>query len=142
MENDECQNAAELFPLVDNSTTVIVASTVDAQPTRNGRYQNAPVVYYTFEGDGKRVHLSTCTPETNYNTALYARRGRWCNNNGGFPYEWSSDEDLPCDRSGNAATLEFFAHNGDTYYVAVAGKDEEDSGTFGLSLFHVVQNDN
>ena len=145
--NDECQNALSLVPVDDDTSAVVVGSTTNAAPTgTSGQFNDSPVVYYQFEGSDRRVRISTCTPETNFGTAIHVMAGLdniACTDTGGFyQIDYSSKEDLECDSTGNAATVEFFAYQDTTYRLAVSGRSATDSGAFGLSLsrFVLVQN--
>jgi len=150
VSNDECSNAETLEPKDDDETTVVVGSTSEAVPARSDLYGGSPVVYYKFEipaGLPRRVRVSTCQPETNFDTALYVLKGLEniaCPESGGlYRADFSSTDDLECDATGNAATVEFVAEPGTNYRIAVAGRASTDVGQFGLSLsrFVLVEND-
>ena len=76
VDNDVCQDAVIVTPRDDNMTAVVVGSTVGANPapTTNNLYNGGPVVYYQFTtvaGPSRRIRVSTCTPETDFDTGLY-----------------------------------------------------------------------
>ena len=146
IENDECGDATKIVPRTDTNT-LLVARTFNAT-TAGTQFSRSPAVYYRFVGANRRVRISTCTPETNYDSAIYVNKwtSTWvCSSSGGFygSPEFSSQEDLECDPTTKAATVEFFAVGGVQYFIAVAGRTATDSGRFGLSFYQYenVEND-
>ncbi len=126
--NDECVDA---FPIMCGQ--IIQGSTIDMNP------DIAPVcgtddgsgggVWYTFEGNGANVELTTCSANTNFNTKLRVYDGS-CS---ALNCITGNDDDLGCASSTLNSTVNFASVNGTTYYILVHGFGDEE-GDFELAM--------
>jgi len=125
VDNDVCADAVTVTPRDDNMTAVVVGSTVGANPapnTTNNLYNGGPVVYYQFTtvaGPSRRIRVSTCTPETDFDTGLYLSDFT-CSSEGPegvlLLIDPSSNEaDLNCEFGLQAATVSFVVPPTTTY---------------------------
>jgi hypothetical protein len=140
--NDECVEAVTVQPRTDTST-VVTGSTVGGTPFSGGRFSSCAVngrvtAFYQFQGTGARYRLSTCTPETNFNTGLLVSQENCdvlCSE------VVSNDNDFGCDAQGFGASVEFFTKEGQLYYVLVRGATSEAVGelvllSYAINLLH------
>jgi hypothetical protein len=141
-ENDACSKPQLISPSV-HLDSVAEGSTVNATkydfPCGTGSSES-PVVFYTFQGTGSKMRISTCAPQTNFGTSILLEADgsncedtAFCQPSGG-----SAVVDVDCDPSGNAVSLELFTEQGKQYLVAVQGGSSTDVGTFGLSLLEYI----
>jgi len=120
-DNDLCEDAF----VVNGSTvnaTFISTSYSDIQ-------MNGPMVWYSILGTGTGIRVSTCTPETDYDTALFVVDG--C---GPLDFVDGLANLVDSECNGFGSTVELETVEDTNYVVAVSGSTMNDSGTFGLSL--------
>ncbi len=90
-------------------------------------------VWYSFEGDGSIVTVSTCSPSTDFDTKLNVYSGA-C---GGFTCVGGADDSSgpDCQIGGfnRKSTVEFTSEEGTTYYIIVSGFSTA-AGNFDLSI--------
>jgi len=121
----------------DQATDITCGSTVTG--STSGAPQNVPECFYTlntapgkwyrFIGQGTPVRITTCSPNTNYDTKLGVFYGSCANLN----CLAGNDDDSGCTQNDLLSTVEFTAQSGETYYIYVTGYDTE-SGNFELSI--------
>jgi hypothetical protein len=127
--NDECESALELVP---SDTAEVTGSTMDA--TVDGlnicgeNLVTSPGVWYSYQQSSDAViHVSTCTNQTNFDTALTVYTGD-CSS---LQCVDGRDDDLECG-SDEHSTVSWQAVAGQQYYVLVHGSEANYTGDFGL----------
>mmetsp|Transcript_2095 Transcript_2095/g.3762 ORF Transcript_2095/g.3762 Transcript_2095/m.3762 type:complete len:195 (+) Transcript_2095:62-646(+) len=127
--NDECESALELVP---SDTAEVTGSTIDA--TVDGinicgeNLVTSPGVWYSYQQSSDSViHVSTCTNQTNFDTALTVYTGD-CSS---LQCVDGRDDDLECG-SDEHSTVSWQAVAGQQYYVLVHGSEANYTGDFGL----------
>lgn len=129
--NDACENAVSLEMSIGQ---VLMGSTVNG--TTDGlnfcgeNTVNSPGVWYTYQTlEEKVVQVSTCTPQTDFDTAATVFSG-FCSN---LKCIGGRDDDLECD-AGEAqhSTISWHAAVNQRYYVLIHGSKTEHTGAFGL----------
>lgn len=130
--NDECENALQLVPSSDAVvvTGSTIDSTVDALNICGENLVNSPGVWYSYQQSSDTIiHVSTCTNQTNFDTALTVYTGD-CSS---LQCVDGRDDDLECD-AGNEehSTISWQAAAGQQYYVLVHGSEANHTGDFGL----------
>jgi hypothetical protein len=135
--NNECTNAISFLPIITEDT-VRTGSTINATA---GPYlgncppytTTAPTVFYSFEGTGSKIKISTCSASTGFATAITLATG--C---GSGDCIAASDGDLECTTTANAAAITFDSVLATTYSVAVYGRQTGLEGNFGLSALEYI----
>ena len=114
-------------------------STDNATPGRNfgcsgsgGLDNDSPGVWYTAVGNGNEYTVTTCFPETTFDTAIQVFTGS-CDSLQCLPRAGSS-LDLSC-MSPHASAVTFFTELGTRYYFLVFGRNKDDVGRFVLTLY-------
>jgi hypothetical protein len=144
--NDECENAISLKPssgeLVFGSTT---NATEDGLNLCGENFVISPGVWYFYQlPDGatsnKVVHISTCTPQTNFDTAISVFSGSSCSD---LKCVGGLDDDLECDAGTQKhSTIGWQAAPGVGYYILVHGSLQQHNGDFGLTATETDSLDN
>lgn len=134
-ENDICENPPVLQPRADNAT-VVTGNLANATVFSSGRFASCSVngrfsAFYRVVGTGGRLRLSTCTPETDFDSALWVSNEN-CDILCRAIVE--NDNDFQCGAEGLGATVEWDSVEGQVYIVAVRGALSESMGVFGLSF--------
>lgn len=131
--NDVCENAIVLLP---NDNAIVTGSTVDAtvdEPNLCGEnLVTSPGVWYFYQSTDKDTvaHVSTCTSQTNFDTALTVYEGADCSS---LSCVVGRDDDLECDSGTEQhSTVSWQASAGQGYYILVHGSEADHSGDFGL----------
>jgi hypothetical protein len=127
--NNNLENSIAFLPgLTEN--TVITGSTVNA--TVGPYFGNcppntdiAPTVFYSFEGTGSKVKISTCSASTDFATAITVGPGSCL---------FASDGDPECTTNANAAAITFDTVAAQIYTLIVYGRQPGLEGNFQLSL--------
>lgn len=135
--NDRCEQAVSLQV---SDTKINVGSTLNATVDSDrkcglfnqGGVNNAsPGIWYSTVGNGKIFEVTTCSSETNFNTAIQVLDGE-CDLLRCVPKAGSSTDSLcPSPRS---SRVTFGTVVGRVYYIYVFGKNGSDTGKFILSL--------
>ena len=126
--NDLCLNA---LPLACGQT--VTGSTASATATGDPvddcfETIDAGGVFYTVVGNGRPITISTCSPNTDFDTKLFVYSGV-C---GTLTCIAGNDDDPTCTTNGMASTITFNTTAGTSYTVFVSGFDTE-TGSFSLS---------
>lgn len=123
-ENDNCDQAILLT--IGGSPTV--GSTINA--TASSRIDD---VAYTFVGNGRRVLVSTCSPETTTPHNIVIR-------NGGCGSQLFGERkiDPSCAGNTNAAAFEFDSINGRQYPIFVYPRNQGQPGQFAIQVLDFV----
>lgn len=123
-------NPIDCLPTI-TEVTIDVYQEQDTLPSCNGFIDmGAAGIWYTFTGDGDILQLSTCSPNTNFNTQIGVFTGN-CNN---LICVDGNDDDMSCSEDTTHATLSIQTIADETYYVFVSGRNAEDEGTFELKI--------
>jgi len=131
--NDLCADAIGLeCGSVENGNTEL--ATEIGEPGFCDTSVSAPGVWYKFEGNGADVAVTTCSPNTDYDTKLYVYEGE-C---GSLVCVGGDDDDFDCPDSIRHSLVEFNSVVGTSYYIYVAGFGSN-TGNFELSLDCKVQ---
>ncbi len=131
--NDECDDSTPL-----ECGDYVLGHNIDASPSVgcNGNLRRTVWYSYTAEVDGS-IFLSTCNPETNFDTDISMYTGS-CNGElecfDGWSGDGYNDGNSGCIYQGFASEGSFDAVAGETYYIALSGYSLAESGEFGLSL--------
>ena len=129
--NVNCTAAIIFTPKTEN-TDVVTGSTISGIM---GPYlgncppytTTAPTLFYSFEGTGSKIKISTCSASTDFATAITLATG--C---GGGDCITASDGDLDCTTTSNAAAITFDSVLATSYIVVVYGRQTGLEGNFGL----------
>ncbi|CAB9528661.1 expressed unknown protein [Seminavis robusta] len=135
-ENNACEDSTLIQPTNHGGITVL-GSTANA--TFNDfrcEVGDKLAVYYRFVGTGGPILISTCSNETNFNSALAVMED--CSS---CPLH-TSDHDFDCDEEGMGSTIEFLSEENVPYIVAVRGVTANDAGDFGLMVHEFVRPSN
>jgi hypothetical protein len=143
--NDECENAISLHP---SSSEVVLGSTTNA--TEDGlnicgeNFVISPGVWYFYTPpagamSNKVAHVSTCTAQTNFDTAITVFSGS-CSN---LKCVGGLDDDLECDAGTEKhSTIGWQAEPEVGYYILVHGSLQQHNGDFGLIATETESLDN
>ena len=129
--NDECENAI-ILQTSSTSTTVLTGSTLDASIDGlnicGENLVTSPGVWYLYQSSSTTVvHVSTCTNDTNFDTALTVYEGD-CSS---LKCVDGRNDDLECDNDQHS-TVSWQAAAGQEYHVLVHGSEANFTGDFGL----------
>ena len=132
--NDLCTQATA----VQLNTPMLFGTTVNATSQNandcTSRFTNtnaaAPEVFYRIIGNGRRLSVSTCSPATDFPTALILWQGK-CG--GATCAVGATTLDSTC-ADGNAARITWESIAGQPYTLLVYGRQVGSKGNFGLSL--------
>ena len=107
-----------------------MTATVDALNICGENLVNSPGVWYSYQQSSDTIiHVSTCTNQTNFDTALTVYTGD-CSS---LQCVDGRDDDLECDAgSDEHSTVSWQAAAGQQYYVLVHGSEANHTGDFGL----------
>jgi hypothetical protein len=120
-ENNFCGESILIQPTQDESV-LVVGSTVNATYKATPcEMEEKAAVYYNFVGTGSRFRISTCTNETNFDSALALFDSTHCET---CPHDF----DFECDEEGMARTIELLSEPDVVYTIAVRGVNEDDMG--------------
>ena len=134
-ENDLCADALGLeCGSVKSGTTINGTST--GAPGFCDTSVSGSGVWYKFEGNGADISVTTCSPNTDYDTKLYVYEGA-CD---ALVCVGGDYDDFDCSDSFRHSLVEFSSEAGTIYYIYVAGFSE-DEGNFDLTLNCKVQVD-
>ena len=127
-ENDLCEDALGLeCGSVRSGTNIGATST--GQPSYCDTFISGGGVWYKFEGNGADISVSTCSPNTDFDTKLSVYEGV-C----GSMVCVAGDDDYPgCSSSSFQSMVEFSSEVGTIYYIYVAGFSGNE-GNFDLTL--------
>ena len=134
-KNDECEGAFRM----DNSSLSIIGSTEDSLPEDTPCNQDssssgtAPSVWYTVQGTGRPMKVSTCSSELTMDTSLDVLSGSCdqlsCVASGTYNY------DATCEETSFGSSRAIFETEVDTaYYVLVTGMHSLAVGDFVLTI--------
>jgi hypothetical protein len=130
--NDICETAVLL-----NSKVVLQGSTVDATPNSwvnfcGENFVDSPGIWYVYLTgfSEKVVQVSTCTPDTNFDTAVTVYAGDDCSS---LTCTTGKDDDRECDSgTEHHSTVSWIANAGERYYVLIHGSQSNHTGDFKL----------
>lgn len=125
---DECADAGTL-PLNDSVIGSTVNATFDAGVAACGTALTAPGVWYTVTGTGNAMTVTTCSPNTNFDTKLSV----YCGECGALNCIAGNDDDFGCAVNTLQSTVSWCSQEGATYYILVHGFDVN-VGDFELTL--------
>ncbi len=123
--NSPCEQAVELF--CGATETGSTAGNTQLLPDCGSPLGTAPGKWFRLVGSGTNVELSTCSPQTNFDTKLAVFSGS-CSN---LTCEASADNST-CGSGANKAVVSFFAEDGDEYFIFVTGAGTA-SGMFSIT---------
>lgn len=132
-ENDLCENALGLECGAVKSGTNI-NGTATSQPGFCGTSVSGAGVWYKFEGNGADISVTTCSPNTDFDTKLTVYEGG-C---GSLVCVGGDDDDPSCSNSTLSSLVEFSSEVGTIYYMYVTGFSGAE-GNFDLTLTCKVQ---
>jgi len=81
-----------------------------------------PSIWYTVQGNGKAITVSTCAPGTEIPTSIAVYSGS-CDGPDGLVCETGGNYDYSCVEEKVAATVAWFASDGVDYYIEVRSED-------------------
>uniref|UniRef100_A0A7S2UCQ8 Peptidase C-terminal archaeal/bacterial domain-containing protein n=1 Tax=Attheya septentrionalis TaxID=420275 RepID=A0A7S2UCQ8_9STRA len=130
--NDVCEKAILL-----NSRVALQGSTVDATPNSwvnfcGENFVDSPGIWYVYltGSSEKVVQVSTCAPDTNFDTAVTVYVGDDCSS---LTCTAGKDNDRECDSGTEQhSTVSWIANAGERYYVLVHGSQSNHTGDFEL----------
>jgi subtilisin-like proprotein convertase family protein len=114
------------FALTDSTT---LATNIDQPGTCDTDLSTAPGVWFTFNGDGSSVTLTTCSPNTTYDTKLGVFEGPCAS----LVCVAGNDDDPTCVNSGLQSTVTFTSAIGTPYFVYVTGFGTN-TGVFDITM--------
>jgi hypothetical protein len=134
--NDRCDGA---ILMKVNAPKVHIGTTISASIGKNygcaskslGVNNAAPGIWYVAEGNGETFTASTCTQWTNFDTAIQVFTGNVCDELSCIAGSSSSDN---CTTAIGSSTVSFPTVVGEMYYMYVFGEQQNDVGTFILTL--------
>ncbi|RMH02351.1 MAG: hypothetical protein D6706_00255, partial [Chloroflexi bacterium] len=127
--NDLCTGA---IPVTCNSMVTgntQFATTADNPASDCGVSITSPALWYVFTGTGDAVTLSTCSPNTDFDTKIHVFTGS-C---GALTCFNANDDDFNCPTDIFQSTVTFNSVFGVNYYILVSGFGSE-TGNFELSV--------
>jgi hypothetical protein len=146
--NNNCEMAIGPLPI----DTLVTGSTVQSTPDPDLKALCAgsnfsPGVWFTVEGTGNILVVSTCAPETNFDTRVAIMKlptdTSSCTDDESFFFECVAvhDDDLGCNENIQASTAEFNSTRGQLYYILMHGALENSVGGFGLTVTEKISAD-
>mmetsp|Transcript_46523 Transcript_46523/g.69260 ORF Transcript_46523/g.69260 Transcript_46523/m.69260 type:complete len:209 (-) Transcript_46523:187-813(-) len=144
--NDQCESAILLEALDASASDGVVIqgsteeATVDGLNLCGDNFVSSPGVWYLYQapssaevGDDAStvvVQVSTCTDETDFDTALTVYSG-YCSS---LQCVGGKDDDLECGTGIDVhSTISWHAEVGTRYYILVHGSEANHTGNFGLT---------
>lgn len=141
--NDECENAIVLQASNNILTGSTVDASVDALNLCGENLVTSPGVWYLYQTPMDKntvAHVSTCTNQTNFDTALTIYEGDDCSS---LKCVVGRDDDLECDAGTEKhSTVSWQAMAGQRYHVLVHGSQANHTGDFGLIVSETEPLDN
>lgn len=143
-ENDQCETATVLTPS-NHADPVAVGSTANATLfdfACSSDFDDTPVVFYEVRGTGARWRISTCTDETEFDTAIQMIADFSNCENENFCSSDHYEQDFECDGSGMGVSKEFFSVKNQAYMLALSGRASTDMGIYGLQFIEYLPPNN
>lgn len=130
-----CKDAVELSQSMSITGTTINGTPDGNLDTCGDVSSNGVGVWYTMEGTGTRMSVSTCDG-SNFDTQISVFSGSSCD--GGLKCEYGNDQRTNCGQ--DASQLIFLAEKGQRYYIRVHGL-RSSVGIFSLTVEPLQDND-
>ena len=139
--NDLCENATQILcGGVFEGLTSCASATPDLDDCTDASTDEAPEVWFTLQGTGGAIEITTCSPDTDYDTYINVYTGSCgsltCFAGNDDSVEWeenSSDTYTSCDTEGTQSYVQWLSDLGTVYYIAVSGWNG-DNGIFEFSM--------
>ena len=139
--NDLCENATQIIcGGVFEGLTSCATATPGLDDCSDASTDDAPEVWFTLQGTGGAIEITTCSPDTDYDTYINVYTGSCgsltCfagNDDSGEWEENPSDTYTSCDTEGTQSYVQWLSDVGAVYYIAVSGWNG-DNGIFEFSM--------
>ena len=123
--NEMCSGAETLsIEMSSIGSTVGAASIYDDVPTCGASDSHLfPSIWYSVQGTGKAITISTCAPGTDTSTSIVVYSGSCDDDNNDLSCVAAGDYDYSCIEEKVAATVTWFASYGVDYHIRVLSED-------------------
>ncbi|MCA9245120.1 MAG: hypothetical protein KDA32_14270, partial [Phycisphaerales bacterium] len=133
--NDDCAGAvAVAIPSIttgDNTLATAEPNSITSLPTCGTSISTTGhSMWYTVVGNGNGIEVSTCDPNTGFDTKLHVFTGD-CNS---LVCLTANDDNFDCNFSGLSSTVNFCSDNGVEYHILVQGFSATSLGRFDLHV--------
>jgi len=133
--NNDCSNATPILcgGVFDGLTSCATATPGLEDCAGDNEGQQAPEVWFTVQGTGGAIEITTCSPDTDYDTYINVYTGSCgsltCfagNDDSGTWEENPSDTYTSCDPEGTQSYVQWISDLGVDYYIAISGWNGND----------------
>jgi hypothetical protein len=128
--NNECANAIGILPGSSTPGSTVNATVGPYVGNTHPYTTIAPTVWYSILGNGNNFSATTCSNETNYNTAITATSAT----SGCGAAIVSSSVDVNCAANAGASAVVWETVSGQRYNIVVHGRVQGDEGNFRLNV--------